>query len=60
MVQIMSIMEVFRRKNSEADVLKNQLKMIKEENDILLKEIRDLKKLVSDIEREYNMLLQRK
>ena len=56
----MSIMEVFSRKNSEADVLKNQLKMIKEENDILLKEIRDLKKLVSDIEREYNMLLQRK
>jgi hypothetical protein len=60
MVQIMSIMELFRRKNSEADVLKNQLKMIKEENNILLKEIRDLKKLVSDIEREYNMLLQRK
>jgi hypothetical protein len=60
MVQIMSLMEVFRRKNSEADILKNQLKMIKEENDILLKEIRELKKLVSDIEREYNMLLQRK
>jgi hypothetical protein len=60
MVQIMSIMEVFRRKNSEADILKTQLKTIKEENDILLEEIRELKKLVSDIEREYNMLLQRK
>lgn len=60
MVQIMSIMEVFRRKNSEADVLKTQLNLIKEENDILLKEIQELKKLVSDIEREYNMLLQRK
>jgi len=60
MVQIMSIMEVFRRKNSEADILKTQLNLIKEENDILLKEIQELKKLVSDIEREYNMLLQRK
>jgi len=60
MVQIMSIMEVFRRKNSEAEVLKNQLLVIKQENDILLKEIQELKKLVSDIEREYNMLLQRK
>jgi len=60
MVQIMSIMEVFRRKNSEADVLKNQLLVIKQENDILLKEIQELKKLVSDIEREYNMLLLRK
>ncbi len=56
----MSIMEVFRRKNSEAEVLKNQLLVIKQENDILLKEIQELKKLVSDIEREYNMLLQRK
>jgi len=56
----MFLFDIFRRRNSEADVLKNQLKMIKEENDILLKEIRDLKKLVSDIEREYNMLLQRK
>jgi len=60
MVQIMSIMEVFRRRNSEADVLKNQLLVIKQENDILLKEIQELKKLVSDIEREYNILLQRK
>jgi len=60
MVQIMSIMEVFKRKNSEAEVLKNQLLVIKQENDILLKEIQELKKLVSDIEREYNMLLQRK
>ena len=56
----MSIMEVFRRKNSEVDILKTQLNLIKEENDILLKEIQELKKLVSDIEREYNMLLQRK
>jgi len=60
MVQIMSIMEVFRRKNSEAEVLKNQLLVIKQENDILLKEIQELKKLVLDIEREYNMLLLRK
>jgi len=60
MVQIMSIMEVFRRKNCEADVLKKQLIVIKQENDILLKEIQELKKLVSDIEREYNMLLLRK
>ena len=56
----MSLMEVFRRKNNEADVLRDQLKQIKEQNDAFLKEIGDLKKLVSDIEREYNMLLQRK
>lgn len=60
MVQIMSLMEVFRRKNNEADILRDQLKQIKEQNDAFLKEIGDLKKLVSDIEREYNMLLQRK
>jgi hypothetical protein len=56
----MILLDIFRRKNSEADVLKNQLLVIKQENDILLKEIQELKKLVSDIEREYNMLLLRK
>ena len=56
----MILLDIFRRKNSEADVLKNQLLVIKQENDILLKEIQELKKLVSDIEREYNILLQRK